>query len=1633
MKKKSIYLFLLLFAHVFYLHAQQISTDNSLQPNALIQNIIGTGCATASNVSSAVNGSVNGIVSFGSFDSGTTNFPLQNGLVLSTGSVSAAANTFVNDDLSEGNIDWSTDQDLIDVLGIDQTLNATSIEFDFESANSFVSFKYLFASDEYQQEYPCNFKDVFAIFIKRAGTMEPYVNIALIPDTTTEVSTNTIHPNIAGFCEAQNGDFFRGYNIGNTNFNGHTEVLTARADIIPNETYHIKLVIADHIDQRFDSAVFIEAEGFGNSIDLGPDQSICGSDLILDTNFDNTSASIQWLLNGNPIPGENSPTLQVIQTGTYSVEITIPSTANNCILTDEIEVEVIPFQQAAPIEDYTACDPAPSDGIYDFNFQDLKNEEIYSNLPSNDYTISYHLTQDDAQSDVNAITGNYQNTEETETIFVRIESTNGDCLQIGNFNIYVNELPSSADFSIFICNENFADPGFSNINMLNNVMADGELNRTVTYFINESDAIEGINAITDFPDFSTQPPYMVARIEISDASSQCFSLGYIYFDYISPPELFTNTLILDACTDPNIEETIDGVSYTYNNIPIFFDIEGYFEIIETSIFPGSSVRVAALLGLGNPRSYTLNEQSTFTIPLAVSFDNGNCYSPVTLKLYKNYLHEVIGEENTIETCDDDSNNGIENFNFDVIRQELLENIDEDYSANLFIDYYESELDRTNDLNAIDQSLPFSVNTYDELFIEAYYSFNGVVACSINSKINLQVSPALNLNPISIDYCGSTDPNTNQTNIILETASKSVFEDIVNNYGIEVSLEYYETFENAETQENELIEMYSLLQGQNLYIRATNTITGCYDITSLELNVYTILEDPNLEPIIICDEDQNLFATVNLENVLQNFSGNTNDIDFTFYNSFSDAIDEFHDFLSIPNPTNYTTNSKEIFLRAEIESLECFTILNFEILIYADPQLSTISDYINCQINPNASSSFLFVDKDPNIIDNQSGMQVLYFETEDNAINRVNPIDKNAPYFPDSNPQTVYVRLENETENGCFKVAPMQIEVRQAPIYNSPTDVFECDINNNGLATTDLNQKIIEISTGSPTNLDITFHLSPLNAEVGANEIPLNFTAASNPQLIYTRIENTDSGCYEIQTFNINTLALPEVTYGQSLINCADNYNYELEWDLTDIELEILEGRQYNIAFSYFESEEDIVSDSAITTPTAYLNTSNMQTIFAKITNATTGCFDVVPFDLIINSPPQINDFETYNICENTENQVDLLDINEILLDNTFNVLVSYHENEADAQANENPLNSNYLYSSSTETLFVRAEFSTTHCYTVYPFQLVVNPLPMANQPSDLIACDDDFDGLLEFDLTLQNASILGNQNPEDFSITFHNSESNAMEGNDPIATDYIASNNETFYVRLENNSTGCFAITQFTAIINNLPPISIEDQVLCMDYLPLIVSAETNNPEYSYLWSTNVTTPQIEIFEVGSYSLTVTNEFGCEYSSSFNVTESQAAEIDIIETLDFSDPNNITVTISGIGDYLYQLDDFEPQESNVFQNVAMGYHTVTIIDLNGCSDTTKEVLVVDIPKFFTPNSDGTNDTWHIVGIETLPGTSINIYDRYGKLITRLNSNSSGWNGKYNGEKMPSSDYWYVADVKGDSIAFQVKGHFTLKR
>jgi gliding motility-associated-like protein len=195
-----------------------------------------------------------------------------------------------------------------------------------------------------------------------------------------------------------------------------------------------------------------------------------------------------------------------------------------------------------------------------------------------------------------------------------------------------------------------------------------------------------------------------------------------------------------------------------------------------------------------------------------------------------------------------------------------------------------------------------------------------------------------------------------------------------------------------------------------------------------------------------------------------------------------------------------------------------------------------------------------------------------------------------------------------------------------------------------------------------------------------------------------------------------------------------------------------------------------------------------------------------------------------------------------------------------------------------------------------------------------------------------------------------------------------------------------------------------------------------------------------------SVVMTSTGSLACSGTSNpFTVLQSgQAVTLPVgsqgyTVTNAFSENQIITVTVTGYGTYEYSLDDGPRQESNVFENVGLGEHFITVWDTKGgiaisCDPLViNQVQTIDYPHYFTPNGDGIHDTWNISGLQNDFSAKIYIFDRFGKLIKQISPQSPGWDGTYNGNLMSSTDYWFTVDYSEAAAYKQFKAHFSLKR
>ena len=292
LKIKTFNLFLITFLLTIFSHSafsQYVQSQQTAQD--LINNVLAGGGVQISNVTL-----IGDSAQVGQFDFATTvGLSINRGVVMTTGSITdqlvdngfsgtinspAALGTLST---SFGNIvDAGDDIDLNTIIGsfgtaLPNTNNKAVIEFDFIPSGDSLRFNYIFGSEEYDGFVCSQFFDCFGFFISGPGITGPYTgnakNIAIVPGTNLPVSMNTINDGIGNggtLCPpgGLNNSAYFVDNQASQNFGvyGFTTMLTAETSVQCGETYHIKLVIANGVDNGYDSWVWLEAESFNSSI-----------------------------------------------------------------------------------------------------------------------------------------------------------------------------------------------------------------------------------------------------------------------------------------------------------------------------------------------------------------------------------------------------------------------------------------------------------------------------------------------------------------------------------------------------------------------------------------------------------------------------------------------------------------------------------------------------------------------------------------------------------------------------------------------------------------------------------------------------------------------------------------------------------------------------------------------------------------------------------------------------------------------------------------------------------------------------------------------------------------------------------------------------------------------------------------------------------------------------------------------------------------------------------------------------------------------------------------------------------------------------------------------------------------------
>lgn len=448
---KEILLPILICLFVVPSFGQFMSVDDTYPAQQLVENVlVNSPCANVSDIRVSGDPFSGAQQSYGYFNSNGGNFPFADGIILSTARAKLAEgpNTTLID---EGNTGWVGDSELEQALNINNTINATSLEFDFMPLTSQVSFDYIFASEEYHDNAQCTYSDGFAFLLKEANSANPYQNLAVIPNTNDPVLVTSVHPAVPGGCPAINETYFGSYNDGTSsiNYNGQTAVLTAKANVIPGRTYHIKLVIADQINPRYDSAIFLGGGSFNVGTDLGPDLLIATNNALCNGEtytIDATEAgtnTYKWYKDNILIAGAVLPTYTVNSAGVYKVEIALGATS--CIATSKVTIEYVPLPSLTNTT-MVQCDD-DHDGTALFNL--TKAEDVIRNNDSTLGGVAYYTNLLAAQNnDGSQLIVNPQAYESgVRTIYASVTNSYG-CSSIATLSLQLsnNAMPNFKDY-----------------------------------------------------------------------------------------------------------------------------------------------------------------------------------------------------------------------------------------------------------------------------------------------------------------------------------------------------------------------------------------------------------------------------------------------------------------------------------------------------------------------------------------------------------------------------------------------------------------------------------------------------------------------------------------------------------------------------------------------------------------------------------------------------------------------------------------------------------------------------------------------------------------------------------------------------------------------------------------------------------------------------------------------------------------------------------------------------------------------------------------------------------------------------------------------------------------------------------
>ncbi|VXB11586.1 conserved exported hypothetical protein [Flavobacterium sp. 9AF] len=611
--------------------------------------------------------------------------------------------------------------------------------------------------------------------------------------------------------------------------------------------------------------------------------------------------------------------------------------------------------------------------------------------------------------------------------------------------------------------------------------------------------------------------------------------------------------------------------------------------------------------------------------------------------------------------------------------------------------------------------------------------NTCTSTSNTVSVTINALPVVTTTPILFEQCDYI-PST--LDGIAEMNLTSLY-DVITNNTPGYTLYYYQDvgLTNLINNPTNYINTTSPFN-QTIYVKAVNEATtpNCTSLGTATINIQvnpTNLSNYNDVPPVCPEVNENYgFVDFNAQrNYIKNTYFPSSNVIISFHDNTSDASTGLNGFT---NTTPIPIGTTVIYARViSATTASCESVGTFNTTVTNPPIQTVVTNSDVCLLD-----NFLLNTKDIEALAGQNATVVSsYYESFTNAVNNIQPINKNTPLSLTLGTKSYFIRLY-DTSTQCISIVSFNITVFPNPTLVDPDPIKHC-----GDVTADFNlDSRIDQITSNNTNYQVTFYATTTDL-LADNPITNTTNYNSGTTTIYIKvIDLANNNCESTTTLDLEVLTVPGAINNPQPLEICNDSGYEV-FDLTSKETE-MSGTTLTteIAFRYYIDFNDAISNNFnyISNPNEFTNTiAEHQTIYVRLNSkvnrdseTSVACFRILELDLYIRKYPENNLYNyPYIICyDQQSNTITPVEIKTLLSNSNYN-FVWYNDFDA---INGNEINgetNNSFITNTTGEYSVKVTniSNVAMCSSVFNFTTAISLVPnsITAYPNELIAFETD--------------------------------------------------------------------------------------------------------------------------------------------------------------------------------------------------------------------------------------------------------------------------------------------------------------------